>query len=126
MPWQIGGREMRVWLVALTLVLAACGASASPDVTKVRDPASVEAGGALYQASCARCHGADADGGRVPGGPLAPSLVSKTGPSDQLLIEIVKRGRGLAMPSFATQLEEAEIASIIDFVRSLQVARLEE
>lgn len=117
---------MRVCLVALALVLAACGASASPDVTKVRDPAAVAAGEVLYQANCARCHGEDADGGRVPDGPLAPSLVSRTGPSDQLLIDIVKRGRGLNMPSWQNQLDEAEIVSIIDFVRSLQVARLEE
>ncbi|MGI9649252.1 MAG: c-type cytochrome, partial [Acidimicrobiia bacterium] len=108
------------------LILTACGGGTSTDVTKVRDPASVAAGQDLFEANCARCHGSDLDGGRAPGGPQAPSLSSKTGPDDAVLIEIVKRGRGGYMPSFATQLEEAEIASIIDYVRSVQVSRLGE
>lgn len=108
------------------LVLAACGGGTSSDVTKVRDPASVAAGKDLYEANCAACHGSDLDGGRVPDGPQAPSLSSKTGPDDAVLIEIVKRGRGVYMPTFGTQLKEAEIASIIDYVRSVQVSRLEE
>ena len=110
--------------LVLALVLAACGGGASPDVTKVREAASVEAGTALYEANCARCHGADLRGGSYSGG-IAPSLAGKTGPSDALLIEIVKRGRGLGMPSFATQLEETEIASIIDYVRSVQAALID-
>jgi mono/diheme cytochrome c family protein len=112
-------------VVATGMLLAACGADASPDVTKIRDAASVEAGTVLYEANCARCHGSDLRGGPYSGG-IAPSLAAKTGPSDALLIEIVKRGRGLGMPSFATQLEETEIASIIDYVRSVQVSLLDE
>ncbi len=109
--------------LAGVLVLAACSAAASPDVTKVRDPESVAAGAVLYETNCAGCHGPDLTGGRVPGSGLAPSLVAKTGPSDALLIEIVNRGRGFAMPSFASQLPAAEIASIIDYVRSVQAAQ---
>lgn len=95
----------------------------SSDVTDLRDPASVAAGEALYEASCARCHGADLDGGRTPSGASAPSLAALTAKSDAALIETVKRGRGLGMPSFQTQLEEAEIVSIVDFVRSVQADR---
>ena len=111
--------------LAAALLMAGCGAGASPDVTKVRDAASVEAGSVLYEANCARCHAADLGGGSYSGG-IAPSLAGKTGPSDKLLIEIVKRGRGLGMPSFATQLEESEIASIIDYVRSVQASLIDE
>lgn len=120
---------MRRTLIASGLVaavlLAGCGGGASPDVTRVRDAASVEAGSVLYEANCARCHAGDLTGGSYSGG-VAPSLTRKTGPSDQLLIEIVKRGRGLGMPSFATQLEESEIASIIDYVRSVQASLIDE
>ena len=111
-------------LLLAGLVLAACGGGASPDVTRVRDADSVAVGAALYSANCARCHGADLAGGRVPGGGSAPSLAAKVGPDDALLIEIVKRGRGLNMPAFATQLEEAEIGSIIDYVRTVQAGQL--
>jgi mono/diheme cytochrome c family protein len=118
---------MRWAVVAMAggLILAACGGGTSTDVTKVRDPASVAAGEDLYEANCAACHGSDLDGGRVPDGPQAPSLSSKTGPDDAVLIEIVKRGRGVYMPTFGTQLNETEIASIIDYVRSVQAARLD-
>ena len=120
---MIGRRLGLILLVFVTL--GACSTSASPDVTKVRDPASVTAGTALYEANCALCHGADLTGGRAPGGGLAPSLARKVGPGDAVLIEIVKRGRGFEMPSFATQLAESEIASIIDYVRTIQADQLE-
>jgi mono/diheme cytochrome c family protein len=114
----------RLLALALLVGLAACSTSASPDVTKVRDPASITAGAALYEANCARCHGADLAGGRGESGGIAPSLAAKVGPGDAVLIEIVKRGAGLGMPSFATQLEESEIVSIIDYVRSVQAEQL--
>lgn len=110
----------------LLVVLAGCSVQESPDLTRVRDPASVAAGTGLYQANCARCHGADLAGGRGESGGLAPSLVAKVAASDAVLLERVKRGAGLGMPSFATQLEENEIASIIDYVRSVQVEQLNE
>ena len=121
------------WRAALVaLVVGACSAGTSPDVTAVRDPESVAAGVALFEANCARfeancarCHGSDLEGGPAEGGGIAPALIAKTGPSDVVLIETVKRGRGFRMPAFATQLEESEIASIIDYVRSRQAARLE-
>ncbi len=119
-------RRLLTMLSAILVVAAACSAGASPDVTKLRDPASVAAGTALYQANCAACHGTDLGGGRTPDGGLAPALAAKVGPSDAVLIETVKRGSGFAMPSFATQLTDEEIASIIDYVRSVQVEQLEE
>ena len=118
-------KSLATFGLAVGLLLTACGAGASPDVTRVRDAASVEAGAVLYEANCARCHRSDLGGGSYSGG-IAPSLAGKTGPSDATLIEIVKRGAGLGMPSFATQLEEAEIASIIDYVRSVQASLIEE
>ena len=118
-------RRLTALALAGSLLLAACSTGASPDVTKIRDPASVSAGTELYEANCARCHRADLSGGTYSGG-IAPSLATKIGPSDATLIEIVKRGAGLGMPSFATQLEETEIASIIDYVRSVQAALIDE
>ena len=112
-------------LMALMIGVAACSSSASPDVTKVRDPAAVAAGSGLYEANCARCHGADLGGGRGESGGLAPSLAARVGPSDAVLIEAVKRGAGLGIPAFANQLEDSEIASIIDYVRSIQADQLD-
>jgi len=119
-------KARRLGVVAATALLAACSTAASPDVTRLRDPVSVAAGSGLFDANCARCHGQDLAGGRAPGGGVAPSLASKVGPSDVLLIETVKRGRGFEMPSFAGRLKESEIASIIDYVRRVQVEQLDE
>jgi mono/diheme cytochrome c family protein len=119
------GKKLAAMVLVVGLLLAACGGGASPDVTKVRNADSVAAGIALYEANCAACHGSDLRGGSFSGG-IAPSLTGKTGPSDALLIEIVKRGRGLGMPSFASQLEETEIASIIDYVRSVQASLIDD
>lgn len=113
-------RAARSLLVVLLIGLAACTTSASPDVTKVRDPASVAAGAVLYETNCAACHGVDLGGGRGQSGGIAPSLAALVGPDDAVLAEVVKRGAGLGMPAFATQLEDGEIASIIDYVRSIQ------
>ena len=73
---------MRATFITVGLVIsvlaAACSSAASPDVTKVRDAASVEAGMSLYETSCARCHQSDLGGGSYSGG-VAPSLANKTG-----------------------------------------------
>ncbi len=113
------------WLAAAVLIAACSSGAPSEDLAKPRDPASVAAGAVLYEMNCSQCHGPDLEGGRVPGGGVAPSLASKVGFSDAALIEVVKRGRGLQMPAFASQLEEGEIISIIDFVRSVQAAQVE-
>ena len=119
-------RAARLSVALLTLALAACGGGTSTDVTRVRDPASVDAGRTLFEANCALCHGSDLEGGPGDRGGVAPALATMTGPDDVALIETIKRGRGLYMPSFGTQLEEAEIASIVDYIRSVQVTRLGE
>ena len=119
----------RIQLGAFMLLLVATGCSgggASPDLTLPRNPDSVAAGEALYVTNCASCHGVEAAGGRVPGGGRAPSLVAKTGVSDAILTEIVKRGRGLNMPSFSALLDDGEIASLVDYIRTVQVAQLDE
>ena len=117
-------RPLLMLVVIVVLLAAGCGGGPSADLDRARDPAAVEAGEALYEANCAACHGSDLQGGRAPGGARAPSLAAKVGPDDVILIEIVKRGRGLSMPSFGTQLTEDEIVSIIDYVRTIQAGEL--
>lgn len=104
--------------MALALVVAGCGSpEPSPDLTLPRDPASVAAGMVLYESNCAQCHGADLTGGRGPG------LWDKTALDDAALAETMERGRGLGMPSFGNELSDDEIASIVDYIRSIQLER---
>ena len=113
---------MKRLAVVLLVVVAGCGGEASSDLSIPRDPASVAAGEPLYAANCARCHGEDLDGGRVPGGGAAPSLLGAARLSDEVITATIVRGRGMGMPAFGTQLDDTEIASIVDYVRSVQAA----
>jgi cytochrome c oxidase cbb3-type subunit III len=53
-----------VWALSLATMLFAQGAQAQNP--RGRDPAAVQAGGALYRQRCADCHGPDAKGSRGP------------------------------------------------------------
>jgi mono/diheme cytochrome c family protein len=112
-------RRVSIVLVALALAAAACGGSAHSDVTAVRDPESVLAGADLYAANCAQCHGAALEGGS------ATQLVSKElGHPDSDFVEWINNGKG-NMPAFP-DLTGDEVQAIVDFVRSVQAAALEE
>jgi alcohol dehydrogenase (cytochrome c) len=74
---------------------------------------SPEAGPALYDSLCARCHGSDGTGGE--GAPsIAERLATRT---DEELFEIVRAGLP-GMPPF--RLEEEALAELARFLRALQ------
>jgi mono/diheme cytochrome c family protein len=85
--------------------------------------ASAKAGEAVYSANCAGCHG-------QTGGGMAPNLVPNLAGNDSVIaaqpynvIGAVLSGlapwnHGPAMPSFATQLSDREIADVSNYVRT--------
>jgi mono/diheme cytochrome c family protein len=86
--------------------------------------ASVIAGGAVYAASCAACHGPRGFGN----GPLLAELAVKPAPltgfhllekSDGEMFWIVSNGLAPGMPGFDTRLTDLQRWSVIDYVRSL-------
>jgi mono/diheme cytochrome c family protein len=87
--------------------------SAAPDATAAPDPASRTAGLALFNsASCGTCHAfADADAS----GAIGPSLDRNPRLDKAFAIDVMTTGRG-AMPSFAGQLSDAEIATLADYL----------
>jgi mono/diheme cytochrome c family protein len=111
-----------LWLIGVTaLVLAACGGDPHPDVTMDRDAASVAAGEAIFAESCAVCHGEGMEGG------TGPALVdAELGHPDSDFIVFVTDGKGSEMPAFGDTLSSEEIASVVDYVRSVQAANLDE
>ncbi|MDH3425078.1 MAG: cytochrome c [Acidimicrobiia bacterium] len=113
----------RTFLVvaALSLVLYACGGDdAHPDVTAARDAASVAAGGDVFAANCAVCHGADLSGGSGPN-----LITSELSHPDSDFVDAITNGKD-EMPAFDLTLSAEEIAQVVDFVRSAQAAGLEE
>ncbi len=75
---------------------------------------SIEAGQALYQALCARCHGAD---GRAQY-QKSPSLHPVQNPDTLYWAAVIKNGKGL-MPAHP-YLTEAQVSSLVAFLRTWQ------
>ena len=76
-----------------------------------------KAGGALFQERCAVCHGADGNA-KLPG---APSFAKgeRMEKSDETLKHTVFNGLN-AMPPFKTMLNDAQVADLLAFVRTLK------
>jgi mono/diheme cytochrome c family protein len=87
--------------------------AAAPEVPSAPNPALRAAGLALFNsASCSACH-AFADAGA--GGAIGPSLDRNPRLDKAFAIDVISHGRG-AMPSFAGQLSDAEIATLADYL----------
>jgi mono/diheme cytochrome c family protein len=87
----------------------------------------VEDGGKLYAAHCARCHGADGQGGgeaandlRTPPAILAYMVQHPRSVDEYMLWSIAEGGKefGTAMPAFKGVLTEREIWQIVTFMRA--------
>jgi len=130
------GRRMPAWgeaegglrpaeIAAVVRHVRSLGAGASPpsDARPRRwARGDVEAGGRLYAAACAGCHGAQGQGGE---GPMLANPVLLRSASDGFLAATIGRGRrGTAMLGFSAPtparrgLSDAEIESIVAFLRT--------
>jgi len=76
-------------------------------------PALVAQGRALFLASCAHCHGADAAGDE---GPDLHDIEA----SDRYISNLITRGIKGEMPSFRKKLGRDEIARLTAYLRSLE------
>jgi|FLYL01.1.fsa_nt_gi mono/diheme cytochrome c family protein len=92
-------------LLAAALLLVAC--------SSVPKDASGEQ---IYATLCARCHGADLQGGVGP--PLGPGSSAAQAP-DSYLEETILRGRG-RMPSFQGALDSGQVERLIRYLRERQ------
>lgn len=74
-------------------------------------------GAELFKANCARCHGADATGGKGPD-LTTERKQAKWKDSDEKIVKKITNG-GFGMPKFRDKLKPEEIKAIAGFVRSL-------
>lgn len=101
-----------VLFVGLTLyVVPIVEASPAPDST---------ASSATFRTKCAMCHGQDGGGSEVGKSMNVPDLRSPAVQklSDVQLAQIISNGKG-GMPSFKNSLSEAQIHSLVTYMRSL-------
>lgn len=100
---------MRLALLALPLLLVACGRSGRKDDTAGELVGDAAAGAEVYAANCTGCHGASGEGGSGPA--MADEVPEK---SDEELADIIANGGG-GMPPF--DLAEQDMADLIAFLR---------
>lgn len=75
--------------------------------------ASALVGRHLFLASCAGCHGANAEGS------MGPNLHKSAHRLDAMLAAVIRNGKG-AMPPFKAKLGDADIKAIISYIHSLK------
>lgn len=102
-------------------IAAACllcfGCSQPAQQTEAPAKQSLEQGKSLYAALCAACHAQDARGN------IGPDLTAthfKYGKSRADIERTIMSGRPGGMPAFSSQLKDDEIASLADYILSLQ------
>ena len=108
------------------------GQPAQADPARTPTPAAPEEGGsgraaeALFNVSCASCHGRDGRG-QGPGRPPGAQVPDFTLPdyqaqrTDEQLGEVIRNGRGL-MPPFGKQVNEQGIAALVAHIRRFGAA----
>jgi mono/diheme cytochrome c family protein len=95
---------------------------AMPGAIKNFSGGDATVGKGVYQALCARCHGAVGEGGALPGNIAVPAF-SDAGFQDKLTDAQMARGIALgkgAMPSFRDQLNRDQMAGVIAYIRTLK------
>jgi mono/diheme cytochrome c family protein len=125
---------MRRPLVALAVALAVIGAFTGGLGWLLSDPRPPEGASRaqrLYYGYCSECHGVDGRGSwraalflLRPGDLTDPSRMR--GHSDRYLLDIIKHGGAPigrpGMPAFGAQLNDADIAALVHYLRTLTSA----
>ena len=103
-------------VVALGLLIAACGGSAEAEFNPPPDEqypqSQLEAGRDVFLSSCTFCHGNKGEGGT---GPNLRQVWERRSPEDHLQ-KVTEGGNG--MPGFGRSLTEQQIADVVAFERA--------
>ena len=123
---------MRRSIVALVVAIVGVGVftgGAAWLLTDPRPPAGASRGARLYYAYCIECHGVDGRGSwRAALFLLKPGdLAQRTrGETDRYLFDIIKQGGSPigrpGMPAFGYHMNDADIETLVAYVRTLPTA----
>ena len=96
--------------------------TASPGDTGEWSGGDAVLGKGIWTAMCAQCHGANGEGGQVPGGAKVPALADaavQSALSDKQMARSIALGKG-GMPSFMKDLDKPKLSGVIAHIRSLK------
>ncbi|MGE3405099.1 MAG: cytochrome c [Vicinamibacterales bacterium] len=116
---------MAAGLAAVLLATGAALAQPNPEAAKIRNPVpvtpeSLAAGEAAYAKHCRGCHARDGAGS------LGPSLIDDEwnhGSSDGEMFVVIRDGGGQFMDPWDDRLNEQQIWSVVNYIRSLKPAK---
>ncbi len=107
-------------VLALALILSACGAGSAPGVPLGPDgqpDATLEVGRTVFGARCSACHGNEGQGGR--GKRLNNGRAVELYPDIADMITVITEGKGSGMPSFSDKLTEQERLAVARYIREV-------
>ena len=113
---MVGEVRMRAAIGILLAGLVLSGAMPAAE-------AEGDAVAALYKSKCEVCHGKDGKGQTAQGMRLgahdfrAPEVVKV---SDDVLVDVVRKGKNRTMPAYAQKLTDDQIRGLIKYVRALK------
>lgn len=110
----VGGFLVTFCLGAIVLAFATSGFDDATATATDSDPVLLLSGERVYVAQCARCHGAEGEGGI--GVPIGGGLLVEKYPDIEAQIDVIANGRR-AMPGFGTVLSAEEIESVARYER---------
>ena len=101
---------MRIFVATIASALLIIAGCAGPDADAF--------GGELYSSACAHCHGSDLAGGIGPA--LGPGSNATT-LTDLQIVDVIRIGPG-AMTAFGDRFSQAQLDSLVDYLRTQQGA----
>ena len=111
---MIGGFLLAAGLGLFVLTLAYTDLDRAGATESQSDPATLLTGERIYARECARCHGANGEGGT--GLPLGGGIAVERYPDIADQIALITEGRRV-MPSFGEELTPAEIDAVARYER---------
>lgn len=111
----------RLYFAVLAVFLLASTVSAQETNPLASDPRAARAGGVIFRAQCATCHGADAKGISSIDAPDLTLMWTQQGMSDERVFSRIREGvPGSIMPAHG--FPDTEIWMLVSYLRSVAVA----
>ncbi len=113
------GAERMLILVMAGAFFAACSGPGAGNVRTVEVSTRAVATGKVLFATCAACHGRDAQG-RIGVGPRIASESYLAAASDAFLLDTIREGRaGTTMVAWKDRFDDSQIEGLVAYLRSL-------
>jgi cytochrome c oxidase cbb3-type subunit 3 len=107
-----------------SIAIVGAGAISHPPVLIARPNAAPRSAAAIYAKDCASCHGKDGRGKTIKGKLNHARNLSEAqwqeNVSDERIFNSINNGKGKKMPAFGKRLSDAEIDSLVPYVRALK------